>query len=70
MIPVTNWCIGRSGLAHQIFLVEQEDGQKFNRGALLNVGVAMLADSDYDFFAFHDADVMCGSHVSPGPNQT
>ncbi|KAK9867535.1 hypothetical protein WJX84_008363 [Apatococcus fuscideae] len=62
MLPVTNWCISRSGIDHQIFLVEQSDKNKFNRGALLNAGVLLLEGSEYDFFAFHDADVMCGSH--------
>ena len=63
MLPVTRWCVSRSGLDHQIFLMEQSDQSRFNRGALLNIGVLLLEGSDYDFFAFHDVDVMCGSHV-------
>ena len=63
MVPVTNWCINRSGLDHQIFLLEQSERHSFNRGALFNIGVLLLEASDYDFFAFHDVDIMCGSHV-------
>lgn len=33
----------------------------FNRGALLNAGAALLGGTDYDFYAFHDVDTICGS---------
>ena len=35
----------------------------FNRGALLNVGAALLEGTAYDYYAFHDVDTICG----PGP---
>jgi predicted glycosyltransferase involved in capsule biosynthesis len=42
-----------------IFLVEQCDSQPFNRGKLLNVGVVeALQSAEFDYFAFHDIDML------------
>ena len=43
----------------RIWLVEQEDEQRFNRGWLLNVGVALgRAVDGCDVFALHDVDLL------------
>lgn len=41
-----------------IFVLEQSAGLRFNRGMLLNSGVALLMGSDYDYFVFHDVDTV------------
>ena len=41
-----------------IFVIEQSPKNKFNRGALLNAGVLLLAGSGYDHFCFHDVDTI------------
>ena len=41
-----------------IFVLEQSASLRFNRGMLLNSGVALLAGSDYDYFVFHDVDTV------------
>ena len=41
-----------------IFVLEQTSALRFNRGMLLNSGVALLAGSDYDYFVFHDVDTV------------
>jgi hypothetical protein len=40
-----------------IFVIEQEPGQRFNRGKLMNVGFD-IAKNDYDWFCFHDVDLL------------
>lgn len=48
----------RKGVPFHIFFVEQsEDGRAFNRAKLLNVGYK-LASLDFDYFAFHDVDML------------
>lgn len=45
------------GYRYTIFVIEQsEDGRKFNRGKLLNIGY-LMADT-YDHFIFHDVDLL------------
>jgi hypothetical protein len=42
----------------KVVIVEQsDDGQKFNRGKLLNIGYDLLKDK-YDTFIFHDVDMI------------
>ena len=52
-----------------IFIVQQtgsqhEDGIKFNRGKLLNIGFK-LAPADFDTFIFHDVDLLPGDDLAP-----
>lgn len=43
----------------QIIVVEQaEDGRKFNRGKLLNVGFQIAKAQGYDYHIFHDIDLL------------
>ncbi len=39
-----------------IFIIEQEQGKPFNRGKLINIG--FLEASGYDYYAFHDVDML------------
>jgi len=46
-----------------VMLVEQsDDGRKFNRGKLLNIGFDLLKDS-HDAFIFHDVDLLPGDDL-------
>ncbi|GBG30380.1 Beta-1,4-galactosyltransferase 4 [Hondaea fermentalgiana] len=54
-----------------IFIVEQsDDGRKFNRGKLLNIGFKIAADPDhedgpFDSFIFHDVDLLPQEALKP-----
>ena len=44
---------------YKIYIVNQADGDKFNRGMLLNVGYReALLDQAWDCFIFHDVDLL------------
>ncbi len=51
-----------SNLDCHIFVVEQDDERPFNQGKLLNVGF-LEAVKDFDYFAFHDVDLIPDSDV-------
>ena len=47
------------GHKYKIFVIEQtEDGRKFNRGQLLNIGFNMALEEGYNNFIFHDVDLL------------
>ncbi len=47
------------GDAYKIFVVEQnDDGRKFNRGQLLNIGFEEAEKEGFTNFIFHDADLL------------
>jgi beta-1,4-galactosyltransferase 1 len=48
----------KSGIDHQILVVEQEDGKKFNRGMVKNVGGKWAIDNGFDYMCFHDVDMI------------
>ena len=37
----------------------------FNRGALFNAAALLLEGTDYDHYAFHDVDTVCGEQAIP-----
>ena len=42
-----------------IYIIEQEEGKKFNRGALLNVGFKIASEiKNYKQYIFHDVDLL------------
>lgn len=42
-----------------VYIVEQsDDGKKFNRGKLLNVGFDLAKKGEHDLFIFHDVDLI------------
>ena len=53
--------------AYTIYIINQtDDGRKFNRGALLNVGYRLaIEDSDNDIFVFHDVDLLPNDALLP-----
>lgn len=47
------------GYDYKIFIIEQsEDGRKFNRGQLLNIGFDLADQEGYNNFIFHDVDLL------------
>lgn len=51
---------------HRVFIIEQsDDGLKFNRGKLLNVGFEIAASEGYDLFVFHDVDLLPHESLAP-----
>jgi len=42
----------------KLFIVEQGDKRKFNRGKLLNAGFTLAAHEGFDTFVFHDVDLL------------
>jgi len=42
---------------YHIYVIEQSDGKKFNRGLLLNIG-AHFANKSHDILIFHDVDLI------------
>jgi hypothetical protein len=48
-----------TGHDYKIFVIEQsEDGRKFNRGQLLNIGFDLAKKEGYNNFIFHDVDLL------------
>ena len=48
-----------AGQTYKIFVVEQsQDGLKFNRGQLLNIGFEIASKEGYNNFVFHDVDLL------------
>jgi len=42
----------------KVFVIEQGDTRKFNRGKLLNAGFTLAAQEGFDTFVFHDVDLL------------
>lgn len=59
--------LGRVAHDYRILVVEQsDDGLKFNRGQLLNIGYRLATqDHGCDAFVFHDVDLLPGKDVEP-----
>lgn len=47
----------QAGIAADIFVVQQNDKKLFNKGMLLNIGFLLTKDR-YDYFCFHDIDIL------------
>ena len=51
---------------YKIFIIEQsDDGNKFNRGKLLNIGLKMAIDQGYDNLITHDVDLLPNDELLP-----
>lgn len=58
-IPAMTAFLEEGGIPFKIFIIEQaNDGLKFNRGKLLNVGYVLAALEYYTIFIFHDVDLV------------
>jgi hypothetical protein len=62
---LTSFFGGRSKSFH-IYIIEQSnDGRKFNRGKLLNIGFDIARSKQSKVFVFHDVDLIPSSHLLP-----
>ena len=53
--------VGNKVTCHHVYIIEQsDDGRKFNRGKLLNIGfdLARKSGRNHDVFIFHDVDLL------------
>jgi predicted glycosyltransferase involved in capsule biosynthesis len=55
-IPYMEKILNDEGMPFEIFIIEQADNKPFNRAKLLNVGFSEAIS--YDYFAFHDVDML------------
>jgi hypothetical protein len=55
-IPYMENILKEEGVPFNIFIIEQADNKPFNRAKLLNVGFNEAIS--YDYFAFHDVDML------------
>eukprot|EP00048_Salpingoeca_helianthica_P000934 m.45178 g.45178 ORF g.45178 m.45178 type:complete len:385 (-) comp10984_c0_seq1:180-1334(-) len=56
-VPYMFKWLKKKGISFTIFIINQADDFRFNRGALLNVGYLMI-EREYDYFAMHDVDLL------------
>lgn len=58
-IPAISKFLLLAEIPFKIFIIEQSnDGRKFNRGKLLNVGYALAVNQGYTIHVFHDVDLI------------
>jgi hypothetical protein len=57
LVPALTAMLREQGVRRRIVVVEQEDGQPFNRGRLLNIGMQLTADAT-DYYCLHDVDAV------------
>jgi hypothetical protein len=57
LLPVLSTVLREQGVRWRIVVVEQEAGQPFNRGRLLNIGMLLTADAT-DYYCLHDVDAL------------
>ncbi|KAL3270080.1 hypothetical protein HHI36_009138 [Cryptolaemus montrouzieri] len=56
-VPYIHNFINRQHISHDIFILNQVDGYRFNRASLINVGYLQVKSS-YDYIAMHDVDLL------------
>lgn len=57
LLPVLTAGLREQGLRYRIVVVEQDAGQPFNRGRLLNIGMQLTAEAA-DYYCLHDVDAV------------
>lgn len=59
-VPYMEAFLRKQGVAFQVYVVEQsaDDGRKFNRGKLLNIGFDLARREECGAFIFHDVDLL------------
>jgi predicted glycosyltransferase involved in capsule biosynthesis len=63
VIPILTHELEKNGIDYQIVVVEQDDDELFNRGALLNAGVKLTWDTA-DYFVLQDVDMYPANDVN------
>ena len=57
-VPHMDKFLSDKDIEFKIFIVEQDNDKPFNRGWLLNVGFEISQKQGYDYFCFHDIDML------------
>jgi hypothetical protein len=57
LAPILKSHLNGEHIDHTIFVIEQSDNKLFNRAKLINAGVT-IAGEDYDYYCFHDVDML------------
>jgi|SaaInl59LU_5_DNA_1037362.scaffolds.fasta_scaffold01927_5 hypothetical protein len=57
-LPALQTYLTRKGIEYLIYIVEQDDGKAFNRGALCNIGFKAASQNRCDYVIFHDVDMI------------
>jgi hypothetical protein len=57
LVPVLTATLHEQGVRRRIVVIEQEAGQPFNRGRLLNIGMQLTAETT-DYYCLHDVDAL------------
>lgn len=65
-VPTISKFLQKGGVPFKIYIVEQSnDGRKFNRGKLLNVGFTLAVEDQCTVFIFHDVDLIPSDDLLP-----
>ena len=57
-VPHMTEFLSDKNINYKIFIIEQGDDRPFNRGWLLNVGYDIAVKQDFNYFCFHDVDML------------
>ena len=57
-VPHMDEFLSDKDIDYKIFVIEQDNEKPFNRGWLLNVGFEIAKKQGYDYFCFHDVDML------------
>jgi len=57
LLPILAPMLREQGIRYRIVVVEQERGELFNRGRLINAGIHFTADAS-DYYCLHDVDAL------------
>jgi len=57
-VPHMDKFLSNKKIDYKIFVVEQGDDRPFNRGWLINIGYEISSQQGFDYFCFHDIDML------------
>lgn len=65
-IPAIEEHLSKTDIDYQIWIIEQGNNTHFNKGRLMNAGFDLTSES-FDYFCFHDVDLLPESSWEVGP---
>ena len=57
-VPHMDKFLSNRDIPYKIFVVEQGNDRPFNRGWLVNIGYSIAKEQGFDYFCFHDSDLI------------
>ncbi|XP_013400905.1 beta-1,4-galactosyltransferase 7 [Lingula anatina] len=57
-VPHMHNFLSKKKIRHTIFIINQADGLRFNRGSLINIGYLVSKKEGCDYIAMHDVDLL------------